>query len=149
MKQSVCLREISFTCFKTCNAVTSGIGFCGKISIFRVPSALHPSVRIFFLSLSHLLRDHWSDVFETCPRCFPRSLVVSARKWFRSVDKCGRRQHLWFSPLSHLLRNNWSDMTECSIERKKERNETSCCKNKVYWLNDICQTWNKKYKGVY
>ena len=38
-------RKISFTCFKTCNAVPSGIRFCGKISIFSVLSAVHPSVR--------------------------------------------------------------------------------------------------------
>ena len=35
-------------CFKTCNAVTSGIRFCDKISIFSVPSAVHPFVRKLF-----------------------------------------------------------------------------------------------------
>ena len=46
MQQSTCLRKISFTCFKTCNAVTSGIRFCGKISIFVVyhPSSIRLSV---------------------------------------------------------------------------------------------------------
>ena len=92
MKQTTCLIEISFTCFKTCNAITSEIRFCGKISIFFVPSAVHPFVRKLCFSLSHLLRDHWSDVFDTWLRCSPGSLVVFARKWFWSVDKCGRRQ---------------------------------------------------------
>ena len=31
-------------CFKNCNAVTSGIRFCEKISIFSVPSDVHPFV---------------------------------------------------------------------------------------------------------
>ena len=44
------------------------------------------------ISLSHLLRDHWSDYFETCLSCSLGGLVVSAQKWFRSVDKYGRRQ---------------------------------------------------------
>ena len=81
---------------KPAKPVTSRIRFCGKISIFSVLSAVHPSVRPFvrnrFFSLSHLLRDHWSDIFKFCLRCFPRSLVVSFRKWFGPVDKFGRRQ---------------------------------------------------------
>ena len=40
------------------------------------PTVVHKSVN--FSSLLHLLRDHWSDFFETCPRCSPGSLVVSA-----------------------------------------------------------------------
>ena len=113
VKQPACLREISFTCFQTCNAVTSEIRFCDKISIFSVPSAVHPSVRKLLFSLSHLLRDHWLYFFETCLRCSPRSLVVSARKWFQSVDKCGlRRPSLIFTyiatppkPLEEFCRN--------------------------------------------
>ena len=45
--------------------------------------------------LLHLLPGHWSDVFETCPRCSTGGLVVMARKWFQSVNKCGRGSHLW------------------------------------------------------
>ena len=116
MEQSACLRGISFTCFKTCNTVTSEIRFCGKISIFSVPSAIHPSVRPqTFFSLSHLLRDHWSDFSETCLRCSPRSLIVSARKWFRSVDKYGRPQPSFIftfiasppKPLEEFCRNHY------------------------------------------
>ena len=44
------------------------------------------------ISLSHLLQDHWSVYFETCLSCSLGGLVVSAQKWFRSGDKCGRRQ---------------------------------------------------------
>ena len=86
----VSLREISFTCFKTCDAVTSGIRFCGKISFFSVPSAVHPSVNCFLLIASP--PRPLVVFFETCLRYSPRSLVVSVRKWFRSVGKCGRRQ---------------------------------------------------------
>ena len=55
-----------------------------------VEMSIHTSVNLF--SLSHLFRDHWSDFFETCPNCSPSGLVVSARIWFRSVDKYGRRR---------------------------------------------------------
>ena len=60
---------------------------------FVHPSVL-PSIRpsVIVFSLSHLFRNYWSKIFETCPRCFLRGLVVHARKWFRSVDKYGRRQ---------------------------------------------------------
>ena len=51
------------------------------------PVSIRPSVNFF--SLSHLLQDHWLDLFETCPSCSPSGLVVHVRKWFRSVDKYG------------------------------------------------------------
>ena len=86
-KQSDCLRKISFTCFKTCNAVTSGIRFCGKISIFSVLSA----VRKLF-SRYRISSETTGRIFRNLSEMFPRSLFVSARKWFRSVDKCGRWQ---------------------------------------------------------
>ena len=54
----------------------------------RRPS-IRPSVNFFLLS--HLIRVQWSDFFETCPSCSPSGLVVSARIWFRFVDKYGRR----------------------------------------------------------
>ena len=59
-------------------------------AIFKI--AICPLLNTLTISLSHLLRDHWSDFFETCLRWSPSGLVVYARKWFRSVDKCGRRQ---------------------------------------------------------
>ena len=83
MKQSDCLMKISFTCFKTCNAITSGLRFCGTISIFSVLSAVHLSVN-FFLVIASPPRP-LVVFFETCPRCSPRSLVVSARKWQPSL----------------------------------------------------------------
>ena len=79
-----------FTCFKTCNAVTSGIRFCGMISIFSVPSAVHPFVRKRFPH--YRISSETTGFFETCLRRFPRSLVVSIQKWFDPVDKFGRRQ---------------------------------------------------------
>ena len=59
------------------------------------------------ISLSHLLPDHWSDFFETCLRCSPSSLVVHARKWFQSVDKCGHRQPSLIFTVIVFLRNHW------------------------------------------
>ena len=41
------------------------------------PASICLSVNFF------LLRDHWSDFFETCPSCSPSGLVVHARIWFR------------------------------------------------------------------
>ena len=60
-----------------------------------------PSVNFFS---SHLLRDHWSDFFETFPSCSPSGLVVHA--WILFAG------HLWFSPLSHLLWNHWRNYAE-------------------------------------
>ena len=54
------------------------------------PSGFHMSVNFFFLS--HLLRDNWSDCFETCIRCSLSVLVVFIRKWFQTVNKHGCRQ---------------------------------------------------------
>ena len=51
-----------------------------------------PLLNTVTISLSHRLRDHWSDFFETCLTCSPSSLVVHAQKWFWSVDKYGHRQ---------------------------------------------------------
>ena len=54
-------------------------------------ASINPSINFF--SLSHLPWDHWSDFFETCLRCSPSDLVVSARKWFGSSnDKYSHRQ---------------------------------------------------------
>ena len=90
MKQSACLREISFTCFKTCNAVTSVIRFCGKVFIFSVPSAVHLSVRKLLFRY-RISAKATGRIFSKLV-CSPRRLDVSARKWFWSVDKCSRRQ---------------------------------------------------------
>ena len=90
MKQSTCLREISFTCFKTYNAVTSGIRFAFLCAIRR-PSVC-PFVRKFFSRYRISFETTGQIFFDTCLRCSPTSLVMSARKWFQSVDKCGRRQ---------------------------------------------------------
>ena len=43
------------------------------------------------IPLSHILRDSWSDVFETCLICSTIGLVVSSWTWLRSVDNYGRR----------------------------------------------------------
>ena len=75
----------------------------------RRPS-IRPSVNFFLLS--HLIRVQWSDFFETCPSCSPSGLVVSARIWFRFVDKYGRRWPTLFSRLSHLLRNHWRNFAK-------------------------------------
>ena len=53
--------------------------------------------------LLHLLRGHWSDFFEPCLRFSTSDLVVSVRKWFRSVDKCGRRQLSLIFPVIAFL----------------------------------------------
>ena len=60
------------------------------VAIFKFANC--PLLNTVTISLSQLPRDHWSDFFKTCLRCSASGLVVSARKWFRSVDKCGRRQ---------------------------------------------------------
>ena len=51
--------------------------------------AICPLLDTVTISLLHL---HWSAFFETCLRCYPSGLVAHARKWFRSVNKYGRRQ---------------------------------------------------------
>ena len=130
--------QFSFTCLKTYNAVISGIRFCGKSSIFlctiRRPSVC-PFVRKLFFSLSHHFRDHWSDFFDTCLRCFRRSLVVSARKWFRSVDRCGR--HHWYSPLSDLLRNHWRNFVETLHINSSQCLDVSARK----WVRSVKNKW--------
>ena len=94
------------------------------------PMVDHPaSIRLsdraseIFFSLSHLLRDDWSDFFETCLRCSPSGLVVYVQKCYRSVNKYGRRQRsLIFTviasppkPLEEFCRNlcisHWSMFT--------------------------------------
>ena len=83
-----------------------------------------PPVNLF--SLLHLLRDNWSDVFDICLRCSPSGLLVTARKWFRSVDRCGRRRpSLIFTviashpkPLEEFCRNlayEFLSMSRCQI----------------------------------
>ena len=59
-------------------------------AIFKIANS--PFLNIVTISLSHLPRDHWSDIFEICLTCSIYGLDVSARKWFRSIDKYGRRQ---------------------------------------------------------
>ena len=61
-------------------------------AIFKIANC--PLLYTATISLSHLLRGHWSDFFKTCLKCLPiaSSQVVSARKWFRSIDKYSRRQ---------------------------------------------------------
>ena len=61
-----------------------------KASIFKI--AICPLLNTVAISLSHLHRDHWSDVFDPCPRYSTICLGLYARKWFRSVHKYGRRQ---------------------------------------------------------
>ena len=119
MKQSACLSEISFTCFKTGNAVTAGIRFCGKtpaifdLQLYRIfsettrgilskPSmyrCIRPKMISFCQKQSRelLITQHCNNLlvaspprplvgfFKTCPRCSACSLVVYARKKFRSV----------------------------------------------------------------
>ena len=62
------------------------------LQIVNHPPSVRTTFVLYLFSLSHLLRDHWSDVFETCMRCSPSSLVVQARQQFRSVYKYGQRQ---------------------------------------------------------
>ena len=87
--------------------------------------SIRPPVNLF--SLSHLLRDNWSDVFDICLRCSPSGLVVTARKWFRSVDRCGRRRpSLIFTviashpkPMEEFCRNlayEFLSMSRCPAE---------------------------------
>ena len=59
-------------------------------AIFKITNC--PLLNTVTISLSHLLRDHWLDSFETYWRCFPSGLVVSAGKLYRPVDKYGRQQ---------------------------------------------------------
>ena len=84
---------------------------------------MHLSVHIsvnFFL-LSHLLRDHWSDFFETCTSCSPSGLVKSAWIWFWSVNKCGRHPAIFDyhgypsppKPLEEFLRNFALNCSQC------------------------------------
>ena len=51
-------------------------------AIFKIAKIFKicPFLNNVTISFSHLLRDHWSDFFETCPRCFPSVLVVHAPK---------------------------------------------------------------------
>ena len=66
-----------------------------------------PSVRtsVNNLSLSHLLRDHWSDCFETCLGCSPDGLVCKPKIGSCPSTNMVAIGHIGFSPLSHLLRN--------------------------------------------
>ena len=137
MKQSACLREISFTCFKTCNAVTSGIRFWGKISIFSKPSAVHPFVRKLCSHYRIFSETTGRIFFEMCLRCFPRSLVVPARKWFGPSINVAAGSHLWFSPLSHLLENNWRNFVETL-----HMNSSQCLKVSArQWFRSVKKKW--------
>ena len=88
-----------------------------------------PSIRppVNLVSLSHLLRGNWSDVFDICLRCSPSGLVMSVRKWFRSVDRYGRRRpSLIFTviashpkPLEEFCRNlayKFFSMSKCPAD---------------------------------
>ena len=70
------------------------------------PASIRPSVNFF--SLSHLLQDHWSDIFETCLRCSPSSLVVRSGP----STNMAAGSHLLISPLSYLLRKLWRNFVE-------------------------------------
>ena len=52
----------------------------------HIPPSIRSSVNFFAIIATSRI------FFDTRLRCFPRSLVVSARKRFWSVDKCGRWQ---------------------------------------------------------
>ena len=60
------------------------------VAIFRI--TICPLLNTKTISLSLLLRDHWSDCFKSCPRYSPSGLVLHAQKWFRSVSKYDCRQ---------------------------------------------------------
>ena len=83
---------------------------------------------INFFSLSPLLRDQWLNFFKTCLRCSPSGLVVSARKWFRSIDKYGCQQPsliftVILSPLKPLkefsqnLAHEFLSMSRCVLQK--------------------------------
>ena len=120
MKQSTCLREITFTCLKTCNAVTSGIRFCGKISIFlctiRRPSVCpfvrkQPSLMFTFIAsppkpLEEFCRNLAYE-FLSMSRCVrPKMISVCQKQMaiFRIVN-CSLLNTVTIS-LSHLLRDH-------------------------------------------
>ena len=56
-------------------------------AIFKIVNC--PLFNTITISLSHLLRGHMSDFFKTCLRCSTSGLIVSAWKWFQSLDKYG------------------------------------------------------------
>ena len=59
--------------------------------------------------LSHLLHDHWSDVFRYWSECSRQCLVVQEPKPKSSLSKnMAAVGHLWFFLLSHRLRNEWN-----------------------------------------
>ena len=87
-------------------------------AIFKIAQC--PLLNTVTIWLSHLLQDHWSNFFETCLTSSTSSLVVSARKWFRSINKCGWTVAIFkimnwpllntvTSLLSHLLQDHWLD----------------------------------------
>ena len=95
-----------FTCFKTCNAVTSGIRFCGKtpaIFDFHLYRIFSETTRGNFVETLHI------NSFQC--------IDVSARKWFRFVKNkvvnCSLLNTVTIS-LSHLLRDHWSDFLNLS-----------------------------------
>ena len=74
------------------------------VALLGLFSYFFPLLNTVTITLSHLLRDNRSDIFETCLVCSPTSVVVHPQICFRSINKYGRR--LGLSSLSHL-RNQW------------------------------------------
>ena len=89
--------------------------------IVNHPASIRPSVNFF--SLSHLLRDHWSDFFKTCLRCATIGSVVFAQ----NSSICAHRQpSLIFtviaSPFETCLRCSTSDLVVFSPPHPTPKN---------------------------
>ena len=66
-------------------------------------------------SVSHLLWNHWSDVFETCWGCSPSDLLLLSQIWVWSINKygcCWPSWNFFFFFLSHLLRKWWRNFVK-------------------------------------
>ena len=132
-------------CFKTCNAVTSGISFCDKISIFSVPSAVHPFVRKFF--------SHYRISSETTGRFFSKLvwdvslgilLCPPENGSGPSINMAAGSHLVWFSPLSHL-RNNWRNFVETLHMNSSKCLNVSARK----WFRSVKKKKKKKKKLIY
>ena len=75
------------------------------------------------------IQDQWSSGFKLALGCSTSDLVVSARKWFRSVDKYGRRQpsliNIFIAFSSDLLELYCQDSTILFILNKNYSNHTT------------------------
>ena len=82
------------------------------VAIFRI--TICPLLNTETISLSLLLRDHWSDCFKSCPRYSPSGLVLHATPENGSGPSANMTagSHFWFSPSSHLLRNHWRNFVK-------------------------------------